>query len=752
MQPPRPEPDKQQRSTKAASARFLRFFSELIRFQPQQAIPFVQQMTETECGAACLTMALQYQGCAVKLAEVREKLGVGRDAVSASSMVRLARSYDMRARGVKIDIDQLEFLPRGSILHWNFNHYVVFDQYGKNSIKIVDPAFGQRTVPMPQVKQSLTGVALVIQARAGAARSAQAHRSGWAYLYSVVASSPGWGHIMAMSFVMQIFSLAIPALTGLLVERIIPRADIHLYETLLVGLAFAVAFHTFSAFVRAHQIVHLRTYVDAKITFDVLDHLVKLPYVFFQQRSTGDLMLRVNSISTIREILSTVVVSSMFDSLLVLIYFTLLVLASPRLTLFVLGICVLHLATFLLLRRKQGELFGRDLDRQAKAQAYQVEMFSGMETLKAMGGELRAADHSSELYIDVLNVALLRGRLSAVMEAVNGGLRIGGPILVLCLGARQVIDEKMSLGVMLAFYALALGVMIPFFNLVVNASELQRIGIFLERIDDVLETPPEQDDSPRATPELKGRIELRSVCFRYSPVSPFVVDAVSLKVEPGQMLAIVGASGSGKSTLAKLILGFYPLSSGSVCYDEHELPQLDLRHLRQQIGIVTQQPYLFGGTIRSNIALADPTVSHEQIEAAARICKIHDDITAMPMGYETVIADGGGSLSGGQRQRIALARALVNSPRVLLLDEATSALDTLIERELYEELQKMQITRVVIAHRLSTVVDAHVIVVMDKGQVLEQGSHAALMAHNGAYARLVAAQALSPESPSGSSK
>ncbi len=274
-----------------------------------------------------------------------------------------------------------------------------------------------------------------------------------------------------------------------------------------------------------------------------------------------------------------------------------------------------------------------------------------------------------------------------------------------------------------------------------NALQLQLLSSYIDRIDDVLATEREQlrGEVVRA-PRLKGRIELREVAFRYSTHGAMVVRDANLVVEPGMAVAIVGRSGSGKSTLANLLVGLYRPSSGTILYDDHSLADLDFQSVRKQLGVVPQHPYIFAGPVRENIALTDPSASRERIVAAAREARIHDDIVAMPMGYESIIADGGASLSGGQRQRIALARALLSRPSILLLDEATSALDSRTEKAVMYNLGRQSCTRIIIAHRLSTIASADMIVVMDEGRIVEIGTHSQLVQAGGPYSELIAAQ------------
>jgi ATP-binding cassette, subfamily B, bacterial len=401
----------------------------------------------------------------------------------------------------------------------------------------------------------------------------------------------------------------------------------------------------------------------------------------------------------------------------------------------------LQIAMLLLSLRRYGALAAQDLETQARAQSYLAQMLVGIETLKVGGAEERALEHWANLYVDELNVSLARSRLQAVIDAVNGLLQTAAPLALLGAGAWLVIDAHLGLGTMLAATALATGFLTPLSSLVSSALQLQMLGSYVERIDDVFATEPEQRrDTAIAPPRLTGSIELRDVSFRYGSADPLVVRHVTLAVEPGTMVAIVGRSGSGKSTLAALMLGLHRPTEGHIVFDDHDLVDLDHKALRQQLGVVPQHPFVFAGSIRSNIALADPSIAFDRVVAAARAACIDEDIRAMPMGYETFVSDGGSTLSGGQRQRIALSRAMLHDPALLLLDEATSSLDATTEREVMANLARVRATRIVIAHRLSTVIAADRIVVMADGAIAEVGTHEELLGRGGAYASLIADQ------------
>ena len=459
-------------------------------------------------------------------------------------------------------------------------------------------------------------------------------------------------------------------------------------------------------------------------------------------RSSGDLIARLNSNSNIRELLTSGVLSALLDGSLAILYLGVLLVMSWQMALLVLFLGFLQVLVFLVARGRQAELMAKDLEVKAIAQSYEVEMLTGIQTIKGMGVESRTVQNWSNYYVDTLNVSLERGRLEATVEACNSALRMISP-LVLLRWALQVLGQHLQLGQMLALNALAVGFITPISNLMAASFRLQLVGSYLERIDDVLEAPPEQPpsakdrgltssraaSSSRTSPSAMAR--WRHWCSKRSP----------WRSSPASSSRLSGARARASPTLAHLLLGLYLPASGTIRYDGVPLTELDLYDLRSQLGVVLQNPMLFRGDIRRNIAYQDPTINMDLVIAAAQRAQIDDDIQGMPMQYNTLLSEMGGSISGGQRQRLALARALVNNPAILLLDEATNALDVKTERAVQQALTDLRCTRVVIAHRLSTILDADVILVMDKGRLVEQGTHAELTAKRGFYYELVAAQA-----------
>jgi ABC-type bacteriocin/lantibiotic exporter with double-glycine peptidase domain len=452
--------------------------------------------------------------------------------------------------------------------------------------------------------------------------------------------------------------------------------------------------------------------------------------------------MRLGSGAQIRELLTSGAMAAMLDGVMVVLYFALLVALAPAIAAIALGIALAQILVYWRAGRRHSELMSEQLATQAKLSGFQVEMLAGMESVKAMGAEQRISARWTDLYVDVINSSLAKGRLITNFGALVGSLGFAGPVAIVLTGAKLVLDGDLSLGSMLALSALASGFLAPVGTLVNTAMQLQLLSGYMARIEDVLDSETERKRSARGCGKpLAGRIELSRVAFRYEAHGALVLDDVSLRIEPGEFVAIVGASGSGKSTLARLLAALYRPLSGELAFDGIDAAQWDPPELRRQLGMVTQDTRLFAASVRDNIAMLDPEVPLERVEAAARAASIHDEITGLAMGYDTVLSDGGASLSGGQRQRLALARALLHEPAVLVLDEATSALDAITERRIQERLAQLRSTRVVIAHRLSTVVDADRIVVLERGRIVGVGRHGELLTSCEPYRLFVEAQA-----------
>ena len=705
-----------------------------------KSVPFVQQLEWTDCGAASLCMVMAFHGRDPKLAEVREAMGIGRDGVSAKSILDTAERYGLQGRGIKVGVEQLKLLKKATILHWEFNHFVVFEGLVRGGVRIVDPATGPRDLTLEQFGKAFTGVAIELTTTDRFTKTKPEKGRLKRYFNELMSEKGLFSRIIVISLALRLIALALPLTTGMIIDKCVPRSDYHLLYVCLGAIGGMVVFNLIADLIRSYLLLHLRISLDTRMTLGFLDHMVSLPYSFFQRRSTGDLMMRVDSNGTVREMVTSKSMSAVIDGVFVLLYAIIIFYVNPVLGLITIAMSATEAVIFLCARPTFQRLLAADLDKQAKAHSYMIQMLGGMETLKCAGAERLGVEKWSNLYTDQLNISLRRARASAWVDGIRGAVTALGPMLILTIGAASVMSGQMPLGMMLAMNSLATSLFGPLSALVSSALELQLVKGHMDRIDDVLQTKVEQDRDAAAQPHrLRGGITVKNISFKYGEQAPLVVQDVSLEIQPGMSVALVGPSGSGKSTLLNLLAGLYKPVSGDIQYDNRQLQELDLRAVRQQIGIVPQHPFIFGGTIRENVALTAPGAPLDRISAACKVSCLHDDITEMPMNYDTVVSDGGGSLSGGQRQRVAIARAVIRNPSLMLLDEATSALDNSTEKRVIENLERQRCTRITVAHRLSTVRNSDLIVVMDKGRIVEQGTHNQLLAKGGLYTKLVQA-------------
>ncbi len=705
-------------------------------------VPVILQMTPHECGAACLAMVLTYHGRETSLNECRKELPSGRDGITARGIAQVARDLGLNVRAFSLEPRDLAQVRLPAIVHWNFDHFLVLERWSSQAVEVTDPAIGRRRLSAQEFNLGFTGVVLTMEPGPSFRPKRARDKLSWHKYLRRLLQTPGirgfLAQILAASALLQILGLVFPLFTLVVVDTILPAQGVSMLAMLGIGMVILVVAQLILTYLRGALALYLETRLDIGVMLGFFEHVLSLPFRFFHERTSGDLLMRLGSISLIREVLTSQTVSGILDGALVVLYLAILLLWQP---LFGLLTLVFGCALVLLLlgtTRRLYELTERDLAAQAESQSYLVEALTGIATLKAAASEARAMGHWSNLFFKQLNISLRRGHVSNLVEAGQDAIQSLAPVALLWLGALWVLEGNMSLGTMLAVVTLAMAFLGPLASLVSTAQQVQLVGAQLERIADVLEAKPEQDKRRvMRAPALTGHIEVRNASFCYHPNAPWAIRNVSFTVEPGQKMAIVGPTGSGKSTLAMLLLGMYPLDQGKILYDGLLLRHLDYRTLRSQFGVVLQEPYLFSGSIRRNIAAADPYLSLDQISQAAQLAAIHDEIVSLPMGYDTVIAEGGIDLAGGQRQRLVIARALAHRPTFLILDEATSHLDVLTESIVDRNLSQLDCTRIVIAHRLSTIRNADLILVLDEGVIVERGEHEQLLALGGAYATLV---------------
>jgi ATP-binding cassette, subfamily B, bacterial len=712
-------------------------------------IPYVQQVTATDCGAACLAMVLAFRGKVVALRELRNAIGAHRDGATAGQIVRVAERFGLSGKGFRIqNVSDLQYVPLGSILHWNRAHYVVLESSTAAGAWIVDPAMGRRFVGPSDLDASLSGVVLQFTVSDDFVRSRHKPQVQKHYLRALLSLRSDLVGIVLASVLAQLAALSIPISAAILINVALPRED-----SLLIGMlgllgAAVVLFVFLSSWIRAAFIVRLKGKLDIELTTGFLMHLLKLPYEYYQERSSGDLVMRLNSNTEIREILSTQAIASVLDGMIVFVYLVLLFIAHPPTAGLVFLLAISQSLVFLLLQHRQARLMGENLETRARARSVEYQIVANAEMVKGAGAEEQVMHRWLRVFGDNINVVLSQGRLETISTSVLDSTRVAGSVILLVYAASAVITGSMQLGTMVALVMLALAILMPISQLVSTALSLKQLGSYFERLGDVLLEPIENSGKEARGGVLRsprGAVDVDGLEFRYKGTRRPVIQRLTMKVPEGNFVAIVGRSGSGKSTLAKLLAGLYQPNAGQIRIDGVCLSDLNLTAYRRAIGYVPQQPSFFDTTIENNIRMLSPMVTDDDIVNAIDAACLREDIENMPMGIRTMLSEGGSSFSGGQRQRLALAIMLARRPELLVLDEATSALDSLTERRIQNNLSDLHCTRIVIAHRLSTIMDADMIFVMDEGQFVEQGSHDDLVARDGYYANLLRQQVSAPQ-------
>ena len=706
--------------------------------------PTILQMEAVECGAAALAIVLAHYGRWVPLEELRIACGVSRDGSKASNVVKAARRYGLNAKGFKKEPSGLRGLKPPMVLHWNFNHFLVLEGFHKGEVFLNDPAAGPRRVSEEELDQAFTGVVLTFEPGPDFQKGGEPPQLLRALKRRLTGTAAALAFVVLAGLALVIPGLVVPVFSKVFLDSVLLESRRDWLPPLLLGMGLAALLTGLLTWLQQSYLLRLESKMAVAGSARFLRHVLRLPMEFFSQRFAGDISSRVGINDRVAQLLSRDLATSFLGAVMIVFFAVLMVQYDLLLTLVGAAVVSLNVAALHWVSRKRVDGNRRLLQDRGKLYGTAIGGLQMIETLKASGGEADLYARWSGYQAKVVNARQDLERYTQMLDAVPPLLAAVNTALVLGVGGLRVMDGAISLGALVAFQALMLSFMAPVNRLVSLGGRLQMVEGDMNRLDDVLRYPPEPEleEAPGGPPpgfpvKLAGRLELRNVTFGYNRLDAPLLAGFSLKLAPGARVALVGGSGSGKSTLARLVTGLYRPWEGEILFDGLERSAIPRSILNNSLAVVDQSVFLFEGTVRDNLTLWDATVPLPEVVAAAKDACIHDDIAARPGGYDSPVAEGGANWSGGQRQRLEIARALVQRPTLLVLDEATSALDPATEMLIDESLRRRGCTCLIVAHRLSTIRDADEIIVLDRGQVAQRGTHDQLKAVEGPYAQLI---------------
>ncbi|AMQ92161.1 type I secretion system permease/ATPase [Aggregatibacter actinomycetemcomitans] len=685
----------------------------------------------TNLALQALEVLAQYHNISINPEEIKHKFDIDGHGLNQTKWLLAARSLGLKVRTTNKTIDRLPFLHL-PVLAWRddgdhfillkidqeTDRYLIFDLMQKNPIVLDKNEFEER----------YQSKVILVASRASIVGNLAKFDFTW-FIPAVIKYRKIFIETLIVSIFLQIFALITPLFFQVVMDKVLVHRGFSTLNVITVALAIVVLFEIVLGGLRTYVFAHSTSRIDVELGARLFRHLLALPISYFEARRVGDTVARVRELDQIRNFLTGQALTSILDLLFSFIFFAVMWYYSPKLTLVVLGSlpCYVIWSVFIspILRRRLDDKFARNADNQS----FLVESVTAINTIKAMAispqmtniwDKQLASYVAASFKVTVLATIGQQG-IQLIQKAVM--------VINLWLGAHLVISGDLSIGQLIAFNMLAGQIISPVIRLAQIWQDFQQVGISVTRLGDVLNSPTENNTASVSLPEIQGEISFRNIKFRYKPDSPMILNSINLDISQGEVIGIVGRSGSGKSTLTKLIQRFYIPEQGQVLIDGHDLALADPNWLRRQVGVVLQDNVLLNRSIRENIALTNPGMSMEKVIAAAKLAGAHDFISELREGYNTVVGEQGAGLSGGQRQRIAIARALVNNPRILIFDEATSALDYESENIIMHNMHKIcqDRTVLIIAHRLSTVKNADRIIVMDKGEIIEQGKHQELL-------------------------
>jgi len=685
-------------------------------------VRIIRQTEVAECGLASLAMIANYHGLDIDLGTLRRRFRPSLRGAALKSLIATSDQLGLTPRAVKLPLEKLADLHVPAILHWDMNHYVVLERVAGSRALIHNPDGTSRWIPLGEVSHHFTGVALELRPADDFEPNHQRERLKLSQLWRRISGlKRGLVQTIILSVVLEAFVLASPYYMQVAVDDVLPALDKELLTVLALGFGLFTVINAGAGLLRSFVLLSAGTSLGYGIATNIARRLFRLPVDWFEKRHVGDILSRFQSVTPIQQFLTQGAISAIIDGSLAIFTLALMFFYNVALTLVALVAFALYgiarAISFSVQRSAQEET----IVAAGREQSTMIESLRGIVTLRLFNRE--AARHAlwQTRLTDSMNAGVSLARIGIWQSTANTMIFGLETIVSIWLAIRFVIDGGFSVGMVFAYIAYKTQFLQRVSSLIDQGIAFRMLGLHLERLSDIALS--DQDESvsehvPAETP-LLGKIELRNVAYRYSPADPVVLKDISLVVEPGEHIAITGPSGGGKSTLVKILLSLVEPDEGEMLIDGKPLARFGYRNYREQVAAVLQEDSLFAGSLADNIALFDDEVDMERVKTVAQAAALHDDISAMPMGYETLVGDMGSSLSGGQKQRLLLARALYRRPKLLIMDEGTSHLDPAREQMVNAAVAQLGITRIIIAHRLETIISAKTILKIDAGTILD---------------------------------